>query len=151
MKLKGKAQADPAAGPSVVEQMDPEPDPVVDPEPDPVSPVPSARGQEASQYPQAPTPETWSLLASVWVEHQGVVSPSMVVQLEWETPPKLNGKTQGEPAPGPDVALHTVGDPEPEQLSSQYPQASTPEMWSSLASVLVEHQSLVSSTVVQFE
>jgi len=34
--LKGKAQADPAAGPSLVEQTDPEPDPVDDPEPDPV-------------------------------------------------------------------------------------------------------------------
>ena len=34
----------------------------------------------------------------------------MVVQLEWETPIKVNGKTQGEPASGPDVALHSVGD-----------------------------------------
>jgi len=35
--LKGKAQADPTvAAPDVVEQTDPEPDPVVDPEPDPV-------------------------------------------------------------------------------------------------------------------
>ena len=36
----------------------------------------------------------------------------MVVQLEWETPIKVNGKTQGEPASGPDVALHSVGDVE---------------------------------------
>jgi len=36
MKLNGKAQADPAAGPSLAVQVDPEPDPVVEPEPDPV-------------------------------------------------------------------------------------------------------------------
>ena len=52
-------------------------------------------GQAASQYPQAPL--TWSSLASVWVEHQGLVSPSIVVQPEWETPMKLKGKTQADP------------------------------------------------------
>merc|ERR1719205_542306 len=123
--------------------MDPEPDPVVDPEPDdpepdPVSPVPSP-GQEASQYPQAPIPPTWSSLASVWVEHQGVVSPSMVVQPKWRTPMKLKGKAQADPAAGPSVVEHV--DPEPDPVSpvpspgqeaSQYPQAPTPETWSLL-------------------
>merc|ERR1719339_818467 len=124
MKLKGKAQADPTgAAPDVVEQTDPEPDPVADPEPDPVSPV-SPPGQEASQYPQAPTPETWSLLASVWVEHQGVVSPSMVVQPEWRTPIKLKGKAQADPAAGPSLVMQlapeavpvTAPEPDPDPV-----------------------------------
>ena len=62
----------------------------------------------ASQYPQAPTPETWLLLASVCVEHQGLGSSSVVAQPEWETPLKLKGKMQVDPDAGPDVALHTV-------------------------------------------
>merc|ERR1719339_705459 len=132
MKLKGKAQADPTgAAPDVVEQTDPEPDPVADPEPDPVvgpepdpvSPV-SPPGQEASQYPQAPTPETWLLFASVWVEHQGVVSPSMVVHPEWRTPIKLKGKAQADPAAGPSLVMQlapeavpvTAPEPDPDPV-----------------------------------
>ena len=56
------------------------------------------------QYPQAPTPETWSSLASVLVEHHGLVS-STDVQFEWVTPLKLNGKTQEEPAAGPPTVI----------------------------------------------
>jgi len=36
MKLNGNAHADPAAGPSLVRQLAPEPEPVVGPDPDPV-------------------------------------------------------------------------------------------------------------------
>ena len=44
------------------------------------------------QYPQFPC--TWSPLSSVLVEHQGVGSPSMVVQKENFSPLKMKGKTQ---------------------------------------------------------
>jgi len=77
-------QVDPEAGPDVALH-------TVDPESEP--------SQLASQYPQYP--EMWSLLGSVFVEHQGLESPSMVVHFEWETPAKLKGKTQAEPDAGP--------------------------------------------------
>ena len=48
------------------------------------------------------------MFSSVIVEHQGVVSPSMVVQPKWETPMKLNGKTHAEPSAGPEVAIQVV-------------------------------------------
>ena len=51
--------------------------------------------QEASQCPQFPC--TWTPLASVWVEHQGFGSPSIVVQLVRDWPPKMKGKTQAWP------------------------------------------------------
>merc|ERR1719167_26140 len=79
---------------------------------------------EASQYPQAPTPETWSLLASVWVEHQGVVSPSIVVQPVCETPMKLKGKAQAEPTAGPSVVKQLV--PEPVPVSVPDPDPANP-------------------------
>ena len=45
------------------------------------------------------------MFASVWVEHQGVVSPSMVVHPEWRTPIKLKGKAQADPAAGPSLVM----------------------------------------------
>ena len=84
--------------------------PSVDPDPAPdnvniVIRVTGLPGQEASQYPQASTPETWSPFSSTWVEHQGFVSPSMVVQPEMVSPPKLKGKTQEDPAAGPSTVM----------------------------------------------
>ena len=43
------------------------------------------------------------MFSSVIVEHQGVVSPSIVVQPVWETPMKLNGKAHADPAAGPSL------------------------------------------------
>ena len=116
----------------------------------------------AAQVPQASTPDTWLLLASVLVEHQGLYPP-LVVQAVWETPLNLNGKTQSALPPGP-TALQSVDleqkvrktglkwlrypEPDPdEQFAGQYPQA--PFMWLLFSSVFVEHQGLSPSMVVQ--
>jgi len=49
-------------------------------------------GQSLWQYSQLPA--TWLPEVSTWVEHQGVASPSIVVQVLWIRLPNLNGKTQ---------------------------------------------------------
>ena len=46
------------------------------------------------QYSQCPPPDTCTPLESTWVEHQGLGSPSMVVQVVWTRPAKVKGKTQ---------------------------------------------------------
>ena len=58
-------------------------------------PEPDPEQLSSGQYPQEP--ETCLPSASVCVEHHGLVSPSMVVQLVMVWPQNLKGKTQAEP------------------------------------------------------
>ena len=57
----------------------------------------------SGQYPQEP--ETCLPSASVCVEHHGLVSPSMVVQLVMVSPLNLKGKTQAEPGSLPPMVI----------------------------------------------
>ena len=84
-------------------------------------------GQELlEQCSQCPPPDTWLPFSSTFVEHHGVESPSIVVQVSWILPPKTKGKTQfpqlpdSLPVPEPDV-------PDPEVPEPEVPEPDVPE------------------------
>ena len=66
-------------------------------------PEPDPEQLSSGQYPQEP--ETCLPSASVCVEHHGLVSPSMVVQLVMVSPQNLKGKTQAEPGSLPPMVI----------------------------------------------